>query len=300
MRLIEHAPAVGTARSRALGRTDLRVFPVGLGAMPLSSSEAAHGGDAPTAVIRAALDAGVTLIDTANVYCPGNAIGANERLIGDTLRMLGMRDVVVATKGGVDRVRRKIDASPAFLRASCIASLRALGCAAIKLYQLHAPDDEVPLEDSIGELGRLQAEGKIVHLGLCNATEAELMRAQRTARIETLQNACNPWNALDYVDGLLATCAAQGVSYIPHSVVGGAGSHTAIAAVPELRRIADRHGTSAHAVVVAWHLAKGPCVIPIPGASRVVSIVSSISAADLMLTADEIRSIDAVGSQAAL
>ncbi len=298
MPVIERASAIATL-PRALGRTGLSVFPVGLGAMALSMRDSAEAEDAPAAVIRAALDAGVDFIDTANVYCPGTAIGANERLIGDTLRVLGVRDVVIATKGGVDRVHRKVDGRPAFLRASCIASLRALGCAAITLYQLHAPDDAVPLEDSIGELARMQAEGKIVHLGLCNATADELARAQRTARIETLQNACNPWQTEDYTNGMLETCAAQGVSYIPHSVIAGAGN-TAILRVPAVATIAQRHGVSPHAIVVAWHLAKASHVIPIPGASRVASIVSSATAAGVVLSVDEVRSIDALGDQAAL
>ncbi|MEG3168554.1 aldo/keto reductase [Sphingomonas sp. LB3N6] len=288
--------AVATAIPRPLGRTGLNVFPVGLGAMALSMPGAVEADDAPAAVVRAALDAGVNFIDTANVYCPIDAIGANERLLRDTLRALGIRDVVIATKGGVDRVRRKVDASPAFLRASCIASLVALGCRAITLYQLHAVDDDVPLEDSIGELARLQAEGRIVHLGICNATADELARAQRTARIETLQNACNPWQAEDYTNGTLDACVAQGVSYIPHSVVGGAGRQAAVATVPAIVAIAQRYGVSAQAVVVAWHLAMGPSVIPIPGASRVASIVSSAASVGLTLTAAEVRSITAVGS----
>ena len=298
MPVIERSPRFATAEPRALGRTGLNVFPVGLGAMALSMPDAAQADDAPAAVIRAAIDAGVTFIDTANVYCPGNAIGANERLIGDTLRALAIRDVVIATKGGVDRGRRKVDGSPAFLRASCIASLCALGCEAITLYQLHAPDDAVPLEDSIGELARMQAEGKIVHIGLCNATADELVRALRTARIETLQNACNPWQADDYTNGTLETCAAQGVSYIPHSVIAG-GGHAAILGVPAVATIARRNGVSPHAIVVAWHLAKGTNVIPIPGASRIASIVSSARAAAVVLTAGDVRAIDAIGSQAA-
>jgi aryl-alcohol dehydrogenase-like predicted oxidoreductase len=300
MPVIERVAVAATVVPRAIGRTGLTVFPVGLGAMALSTTGSATAKDAPAAVIHAAIEAGVDFIDTANVYCPGNAIGANEQLIGHTLRALGIRDVVIATKGGVDRVRRKVDASPAFLRGSCIASLRALGCEAITLYQLHAPDDDVPLEESIGELSRLQAEGKIVHLGLCNATVIDLARAQRSARIETLQNACNPWQTKDYDDGLVATCAAQGVTYMPHSVIGGAGLHARIAAEPAIAGIAQCRGVSAHAVVVAWHLAKGPHVIPIPGASRVASIVSSATAARVMLTADEMRSIDLVRLQAAL
>lgn len=282
---------------RELGQTGLHVFPVGLGAMALSTRIAADPTQAAN-VIKAAIDAGVTFIDTANVYCPGDDIGHNERLIGKSLRALGMIDTVtVATKGGVDRPRRTIDGRPAFLRAACIASLRALGRDVITLYQLHAPDHAVPVEDSIGELARLQAEGKIVHIGICNATRDELARATRTARIESVQNACHPSNAGDYDSGLVALCEAAGISYIPHTCVGGPSMNAAVAQPAPLAAIADGHEITPQAVVIAWHLSKGRRVIPIPGVTRVASAISAAGAARLVLSAAEIAAVDSADGE---
>src|SRR5271166_7327 len=185
--------------TRELGRTGIQVFPVGLGGMQLSMGKPPPE-DAAIDVIYSALDAGVNFIDTANVYCGNDHdIGHNERLIEKALRLRRATNyTIVATKGGVDRKQRKVDASPAFLRSSCIESLRALNRDEIILYQLHSPDDNVPIEDSIGEMSRLKQEGKVIHLGLCNVTIAELRCAQNTERIECVQNRCNPINAEDY------------------------------------------------------------------------------------------------------
>jgi aryl-alcohol dehydrogenase-like predicted oxidoreductase len=248
------------------------------------------------ATIHAALDAGINFIDTANVYClDDDDIGHNERLIQQALKSSGTtKNVMVAAKGGVDRPQRKVNASPRFLRESCIDSLRALGCAAITLYQLHSPDDEVPLDDSVGELSRLQEEGKIVHIGLCNVTLAELNRAQEIVRIESVQNACHPFNPGDYNNGMLEACGKQGVSFLPHSVVGGKRHYAAVAQHPVLIELGQKYSVSPYAVVVAWHLARSTRVIPIPGASRPESAVSSASAASLRLDPNDVTRIDTI------
>jgi aryl-alcohol dehydrogenase-like predicted oxidoreductase len=280
---------------RELGRTGIWVFPVGLGAMPLSMAGRPTEARA-LAVIHAAVDAGMNFIDTANVYCADDKdIGHNERLIQKALKLDGMTGAVtVATKGGVNRRQRKVDARPKFLRDSCIKSLRALKREAITLYQLHSPDDEVPLEDSVGELSRLKEEGKILHVGLCNVTVADLRRAQKIARIESVQNGCNPFEAGDYNDGMLKACEKQSVSFIPHSVVGGKPSYANVGQHSLLIDLGKKYGASPYAIVVAWHLAKSKRVIPIPGASRPASAVSSASAARLKLSSGDVRRIDAL------
>ena len=280
---------------RELGRTGIWVYPVGLGAMPLSM----HGRPDESralSVIRAAVDAGINFIDTANVYCTTDQdIGHNERLIQKALKLIGMTGAVtVAAKGGVNRPERRVDDSPKILRESCIKSLRRLKREAITLYQLHSPDVSVSLEDSVGELSRLIEEGKILHVGLCNVTVAELRRAQKITRIESVQNACNPFNADDYNDGMVQACEKQGVSFVPHSVIGGKPLCVDVVKHPLLVTLGKKYESSAYAVVVAWHLAKSKRVIPIPGASRPKSAVSSASAARLKLSPTDVRRIDAL------
>lgn len=249
------------------------------------------------AVIQAALDAGMNFIDTANVYCSNdNEIGHNERLIQKALKLGGMTEAVtVATKGGVDRRQRKVDASPRFLRESCIDSLRALEREAITLYQLHSPDEKIPLEDSVGELSRLMEEGKILHVGLCNVTIAELSRTLEIVRIESVQNSCHPFSAADYNnDGMLTVCDKEGLSFLPHSVVGGKHLCAKVVQHPVLIDLGKKYSVGPYAVVVAWHLAKSTRVIPIPGASRPESTLSSASAASLELAPDDVSRIDAI------
>lgn len=286
-----------TEITRELGRTGIGVFPVGLGGMQLSMPHPLAQDEA-VEVIRAALDAGVNFIDTANVYCTDETgIGHNERLIDVALTTCGaVESIIVATKGGVDRQRRRVDATPGFLRQSCVNSLRALNRETITLYQLHSPDDDVPLEDSVGELARLQEEGKILHIGLCNVTLAEFQRAQRIGRIEAVQNCCNPFDPEDYCNGFLRACEEWGVSYLPHSVMGGRIAAPNLARQPTVVALAEKHGASPYAIIVAWHLSKSRQVIPIPGASRPASARSSAGAADLSLSQEDIRLLDMLHS----
>lgn len=280
---------------RELGRTGLPLFPVGLGAMALSM----HGRpeeEPALSVLYAAFAANMNFIDTANAYCLGGSdIGHNERLIQKALKAAGkVGSVTVATKGGVDRRQGKVDASPAYLRESCINSLRTLERDTVTLYQLHAPDDSIPFADSVGELARLKDEGKIQHVGLCNVDLAQLNAAQAIVRIESVQNACNPANPADYNNGLLEACIEQGVSYLPHSVIGGKNFSATIVNHPLFVQLGKKYDTNPYAVVIAWHLSKSDRVIPIPGASRPDSAISSASAWRIYLSAEDIHQIDTV------
>lgn len=281
---------------RALGRTGLSFFPVGLGAMPLSVSGRPDE-ERALATLRAALEAGVDFVDTANVYCLDDSdIGHNERLVAKALKLAGRKDVLVATKGGLARPGGAWtnDARPAFLRSSCEKSLKALGVERIGLYQLHAPDSKVPLEDSVGELKRLQEEGKIAHVGLSNVDEGELDRALAVVRVESVQNRCNPFQPEDYRDGFLKACEKRDISYLPYSVVGGHRGQVRTASQPLLIELGRKHGVTPYQVVVAWHLAKSPRVLPIPGASRPESIRDSAAAAELKLDGEDLARIDAL------
>lgn len=282
---------------REIGTTGIRVHPIGLGAMPLSLSDRPDEAQAME-VFRAALDAGVNFFDTANSYCIDERdVGHNERLIAKGLERLGATErVTVATKGGLTRPRGawQVDGRPRSLRAACEQSLRDLGVETITLYQLHAPDPKVPYADSVGEVARLQSEGKIRHVGLSNVDTRQLGQAQDIVRVESVQNRCNPLDQEDFRNGLVQACAEQGVTYIAYSPVGGHFGHSRQARHRVLEEIARAHGVSAYQVALAWLLGKAPHVLPIPGASRPASITDSAAAARLTLSHQEMRRIDAL------
>lgn len=283
---------------RVISGMNLSVYAIGLGAMPLSLERRPDEARA-LEVFRAFIDGGGDFIDTANVYCLDNDdIGHNERLVARALTTLGCRDrITVATKGGVTRPRGawETDGRPAFIRASCERSLRDLGTDCIALYQLHAVDPRVPLEDTVGELARLQAEGKIRHIGLSNVRAAQLEAALRVARIVSVQNRCNVLEQRDFRNGLVDVCGRLGVTYIPHSPVGGYFGHRQLGSHPLLRKLAQAHDCSPQAVALAWLLARGDHLLPIPGASRPKSIRDSLTAVSVALTAEDMRALDALG-----
>ncbi|HTT07868.1 MAG TPA: aldo/keto reductase [Gammaproteobacteria bacterium] len=282
---------------RTITGMNLSVNAIGLGAMPLSLDRRPDEAQAME-VIRAFVDGGGDFIDTANVYCIDNDdIGHNERLIAGALAKLGRREkVTVATKGGLTRPRGdwETDGRPVFIRASCERSLRDLHTDGIALYQLHAFDPKVPMEDTVGELVRLQTEGKIRHIGLSNVRAAQLEAALGMARIVSVQNRCNVLEQKDFRNGLVALCGRLGVTYIPHSPVGGYFGHRQLGAHALLQKLAVAHDCSPQVIALAWLLARGDHILPIPGASRPASIRDSLTATHLTLTEEEMRSLDAM------
>ena len=278
-------------KDRPLGRTGKKVRAIGLGAMPMSIRKEGPSEDDAIRTIHASLDAGTDFIDTADVYCHDNwDIGRNERLIAKALKSWTRGKPLVATKGGLTRPGGawKRDAHPKSLRAACERSLKALGTDAIELYQLHAPDEKVSYEDTVGTLKRLQEEGKIVHVGLSNVDLAQLDKALAIVRVESVQNQLNPQDQEDLKSGLVKACAERGVSYLPYCPVGGGHGHASLAKNPELLKLAKKHGTSPYCVLLAWSLAQGDNVIPIPGASRVESAVDSPKALDVTLSPEDL------------
>jgi aryl-alcohol dehydrogenase-like predicted oxidoreductase len=281
---------------RAIGSSGITVAPIGLGGMPLSIRGRPNEADG-VRVIHAALDAGMDFIDTADVYCLDDAdIGHNERLIARALREhpAGQR-VTIATKGGLQRPRGDwtVNGRPEHLVAACDASLRALGVERIALYQLHAPDDDVPFADSVGALARLRAAGKIAHVGLSNVTVDEIREAERIVPIVSVQNRCNPFDRRAWSEGVIRYCERRGIAFLPYSPVGGGRGKTQVASDPTLVRVGRRHGVSPFQVALAWLLAKSPTMIPIPGASRVASAIDSAAAMKLVLDATDLADLDA-------
>jgi aryl-alcohol dehydrogenase-like predicted oxidoreductase len=271
---------------------------IGLGAMPMSVRE--HNDEAGAVrTIHAALDAGVTLIDTADAYSWDEAsFGHNEELIARALREYGAGadDVVVATKGGHTRKGREwhLDGRPEYLRTACEGSLRRLGVDAIGLYQHHRPDPAVDYADTIGGLRALLDDGLIVSAGISNADQSQIRLARDILGdgLVAVQNEYSP--RFRSSGSELDLCAELGIAFLPWSPLGGMNQAGELGDRFEVfAEVAAGRGVSAQQVALAWELARSPVVIPIPGASRVESVQSSTAAAELTLTADELARLDA-------
>jgi aryl-alcohol dehydrogenase-like predicted oxidoreductase len=284
-------------RYRMIGAT--RVSAIGLGGMPMSI-EGRPDEDRSIRTIHAALDAGVTFIDTADAYhLLTGETGHNERLIAKALASYpgDISDVLVATKGGHIRPGDGswlVDGSPAHLRQAADASLKALGVDAIGLYQFHRPDPKVPYAESIGALKDLLDEGKIRMAGISNASIGQIDIARQIlgdGNLASVQNQFSP--AFRSSEDELAYCAELGIAFLPWSPLGGIGRAARLGTRhAAFGQVAEAHGVSPQQVTLAWMLAKAPVVIPIPGASRPESITDSARAVDLILTPAELARLD--------
>ena len=248
--------------------------------------------------IHAALDAGVTLIDTADAYhLHADEVGHNETLIAKALASYGgdTSGVLVATKGGHLRPGDgswTLNSSPDYLKQACEASLKRLGVEAIGLYQHHRPDPRVPYADSIGAIRDLLDAGKIRMAGISNANPAQIREAREIlgGRLVSVQNQFSP--AFRSSEPELELCTELGIAFLPWSPLGGIsraaelGGHAAAFAA-----VAQRYAVSPQRVCLAWHLAKSPVSIPIPGASRPSTIQDSAQAPSLRLTADDLAEL---------
>ena len=281
---------------RTLGAGAPAVPPVGYGGMHLSLQDRPPEAQA-VEVVRSALDAGARLIDTADVYCLDDSdIGHNERLVAQVLRgWTGDREaVLVGTKGGLTRPagRWDRDGRPEHLYAACERSLRALGVERIALYQLHAPDPDVPFAESVGALAELRRQGKIRWAGLSNVSVAQIRAAETLVPIATVQNRLNPFFRESLDDGVVRYCGVRGIGFLAYSPVGGGRLNRKLPEHPLLRPIAERLGASVHALVIAWVLAQGPTVIAIPSARRVAHVLDSVGAGRLALSPEDLAAID--------
>ncbi|WP_345803143.1 aldo/keto reductase [Microbacterium sp. AZCO] len=284
-----------------------QVSAIGLGAMPLSMNNDKEypAFEDAVATVHAALDAGVTLIDTADIYAPAwNEMGHNERIVAEALRTWDgdAASVLVTTKGGITRSEGETwgrDGTKAYLRSAVEKSLEILGVDQIELYQYHRPDRTLVYSDIIEALGSLREEGLVRSVGISNASVEEIQIAIDVlgeGNLASVQNEFSPKHPGSY--GELRFCGERGIAFLPWSPLGGTGGGA--------RRVGDRfaafretgeeHGVSPQQVVLAWELALDPIVIPIPGARRAASITDSAKAADLALSADEVtRLSESVG-----
>ncbi len=285
-------------QQRSIG--DVQVSAVGLGAMPFSVDPIPDT-DRAVATVHAALEAGVTLIDTADAYTCTEADympGHNEQLVARALASWGgdTDEVLVATKGGHTRSPDGswgTDGRPEHLRRAAEASLRTLQVEAIGLYQHHRPDPDVPYEETMGGLNELLEAGLVQRVGISNADPDQIRAAHRVIGdgLVSVQNQLSPKfrSSLPEVE----VCDELGLAFLPWSPLGGMRQasdlgerHSAFADV------ARRHGASPQQVALAWLLGLSERVVPIPGASRPESIRSSVEAAGLELSADDRSALD--------
>lgn len=286
-----------TSTTRSIG--DVQVSAIGLGAMPMSI-EGRPDESRSIATIHAALDAGITLIDTADAYhLDSSDVGHNETLIAKALNSYGgdTSGVLVATKGGHLRPGGGAwtqDGSPQHLKQAAEDSLKRLGVDAIGLYQFHRPDPKTPYEESIGAIRDLLDEGKIRQAGISNANPEQIRQANEIlgGRLVSVQNQFSP--AFRSSEPELDLCDELGIAFLPWSPLGGISSASDLGTKhPAFHPLASELGVSPQKLTLAWMLAKSPVVIPIPGASRPETIRDSYSAVDLTLTADQVATLDA-------
>lgn len=272
---------------------DLDVSAIGLGAMPMSVRE--HNDEQRgIATIHAALDLGVTLIDTADAYSPDEAtFGHNEELVAKALASYGAgsEHVLVATKGGHTRSGKdwELDGRPEYLRRACEASLRRLGVEAIGLYQHHRPDPEVDYAETIGGLKDLLDAGLIVRAGISNADPDQILLARDILGegLWGVQNQYSPSFRSSQAE--LDLCHDLGIAFLPWSPLGGMNAAGGLGErFGVFAEVAGRYDASPQQVALAWELAQAPVVVPIPGASRPESVQSSVAAADLKLEQEDI------------
>jgi aryl-alcohol dehydrogenase-like predicted oxidoreductase len=285
-------------QTRTIGTTT--VSAIGFGGMPLSIEGRPDDRGRGTATIHAALDAGITLFDTADAYhLHADEVGHNESLIAEALSSYGgdTTDVLVATKGGHLRPGDgswTLDGSPQHLREACDASLKRLGVEAIGLYQFHRPDPTVDYADSVGTIAELLDAGKIRMAGISNATVDQIRQSQEIlgGRLVSVQNQFSP-NFRSSEDEL-RLCDELGLAFLPWAPLGGSSDagtlgsrHSAFA------EVAERHNVSPQQVTLAWMLALSPVVIPIPGSTRPETIRDSAASAELQLTDAEVEQLSA-------
>jgi aryl-alcohol dehydrogenase-like predicted oxidoreductase len=282
-----------TAPARAAGEFriggSLPVVRLGYGAMQITGPGVwgdPADPDEAVRVVRRAVELGVNFIDTADSYGPV----VSEQLIRKALHPYA-DDIVIATKAGLTRGGPgdwKPVGRPEYLRQQCEMSLRNLGLEQIPLYQLHRIDPKVPVAESLGALKALQDEGKIGHIGLSEISVDDLLEAQKTATIATVQNLYNLSNRS--AEALLDHCAAHDIGFIPWFPLA-----TGELSKPggPLASISEQHGASPSQLALAWLLHRSPVMLPIPGTSSVAHVEENIAAAEIKLTEDEFDALAA-------
>ncbi|MCP5152661.1 MAG: aldo/keto reductase [Ectothiorhodospiraceae bacterium] len=304
-------------RRRTLGRAGLEVPAIGLGCAALSSAYGPAAEDESIATIRHAIDAGMNLLDTSDAY----ANGRNESLVGRAIA--GRRhELILATKFGNKRgpggERLGADGRPETVRASCEASLQRLGVETIDLYYQHRVDPKVPIEETIGAVSRLVEQGKVRHVGLCEAGAGTIRRAHATHPITAVQSEYSLWTR-DMESEVLPACRELGIGFVPYSPLGrgfltatirspddlhpGERRHQHPRFFPEniarnvallepLETVARRLGVTPAQVALAWLLARGDDIVPIPATRRAARVDENLAALEVALDTATIAELD--------
>ncbi|MGB7444516.1 MAG: aldo/keto reductase [Coleofasciculaceae cyanobacterium] len=286
---------------KQLGKTDITISAIGLGGMPMSLK-----GRPPESqtieVIHRALTLGVTLIDTADSYCQDESDKHhNEKLIHKALEQYSgdVSQVTVATKGGLMRPDGNWtrNGKPDHLRQAIRSSFAALGGSQpIDVWQFHAPDPNYQLEESLIPAKEAVDEGLIRFVGVSNFSVEQIKRARQVVEIVSVQNQYNPWHRNPEHDGVLEYCQQEGITFFPYRPVGGRSRASLLQENQVIAQLAIEKGVSKYQIVLAWLLAKSPCIAPIPGASKVSSIEDSVGALKVNLSAQEVAKIDQIAS----
>ncbi len=266
---------VGTLTVNRLGFGAMRITGEGIWGEPRDHDEA-------IAVLKRAVELGVTFIDTADAYGPD----VSENLIHEALYPYD--GIVIATKGGLTRQGPGIwtpDGSPEHLRAALEGSLTRLGVGAIDLYQFHRPDPNVPFETSVQTLIDLKNEGKIKNIGLSNVTLEQLKQAQTMTDIASVQNRYNA-GASETSEAILHYCTEQDIAFIPYFPIGGDGT-----SLEKLQAIADKHHADVRQIALAWLFAHSPVMLPIPGTGSISHLEANIAAVEITLDADDLAQL---------
>ena len=283
--------------TKQLGNTGVTISAIGLGGMPMSLSNRPSEEQA-IAVIHRALALGVTLIDTADSYCQDESDKHhNEKLIAKALQQYtgDTSQIIVATKGGLMRPNGSWtrNGDPEHLRETIRTSFKALGGnKPIDLWQYHAPDPNYTIKAALTPAKEAVEEGIIRFVGVSNFSVEQIKQARDVVEVVSVQNQYNPWYRQPESDGVLKYCETENLTFFPWSPLGGSRRVSSLQDLKVIAQLAQAKGVSVYQIVLAWLRAKSPCIVPIPGASKVASIGDSVGAVAVTLSDAEISQID--------
>lgn len=283
--------------TQKLGNTQTTISIIGLGGMPLSLRDRPPQSQG-IAVIHKALDLGISPIDTADSYCRDESDKHhNERLIATALQQYkgDTSQLTIATKGGLMRPNGSWtrNGNPQHLRETIRQSYEALGGnKPIDVWQYHAPDPNYTIAQSLTPAKEAVEQGLIRYVGVSNFSVEQIKQAREIVEIVSVQNQYNPWYRQPEFDGVLEYCERERLTFFPWSPLGGSRRVNRLQDIPIIAQLAQEKGVSVYQIVLGWLLAKSPCIVPIPGASKISSIEDSAKAVKVKLSSEEVQRLD--------